>query len=649
MKIKSIHIYSHDCRRRDLTFNVQGLNIITGRSSTGKSALSEIIEYCMGRSTFNIPEGVIRDRVAWFAVVYQFEGEQVLVAKPSPGPGHSSGSTAMVRRGSDIPIPKFDDLAVNDDDDGVEALLSGLLGIPENRTDVPIDSSRASYNANIKHTYYYLFQKQTIVANKDQLFYRQNEAYQTIRDTLPILLGVSSHQRYELEGSLRALQRELRLNAKLLEQAKDAIDTSEAKGLGLLSEARAVGILSPDAKDGDSVVALLRGSLGWTPAPIPEDDGLRVSAIENELVAMRGERREIQSRIDAALQYAKRAQGFESEAAEQRDRLTSIKALPVNKETGEWQWPFSEANLAIASPIANALLAELESLDREMTLVVGERPRLDAYLSEQREQVQTLLTSIRNKEIELSAAIAASEMIAEMGNRNNAASRVVGRISLFLENLVSNDELARLEAEAKRLKAKVDDLERKIGLDDSGERLASTMNNISAYMSGYISALGGEFGQFPARLELQSLTVVIDRPGRPIYMPRTGGGENHLAYHLSALLALHRFATNNRQPLPRFLLIDQPTQVYFPSEAVYKEAGGSIEKTEIDADLEAVRRLLEILRRFTTDDAPGFQIIVTEHANLREEWFQAALVEQPWTKPPALVPEDWPDEPLAAS
>jgi hypothetical protein len=101
-------------------------------------------------------------------------------------------------------------------------------------------------------------------------------------------------------------------------------------------------------------------------------------------------------------------------------------------------------------------------------------------------------------------------------------------------------------------------------------------------------------------------------------MPRTGGGENHLAYHLSALMALHRFAANNKQPLPRFLLIDQPTQVYFPSEAVYKEAGGSIEKTEDDADLAAVRRLFDVLRRFTTDDAPGFQIIVTEHANLRE-------------------------------
>ena len=100
MKIKSIHIYSHDGQRRDLQFKVDGLNVITGRSSTGKSALSEIIEYCMGRSSFNVPEGVIRDKVAWFAVIYQFENEQVLVAKPTPPGGGASCSTAMLRRGA---------------------------------------------------------------------------------------------------------------------------------------------------------------------------------------------------------------------------------------------------------------------------------------------------------------------------------------------------------------------------------------------------------------------------------------------------------------------------------------------------------------------------------------------------------------------
>lgn len=73
--------------------------------------------------------------------------------------------------------------------------------------------------------------------------------------------------------------------------------------------------------------------------------------------------------------------------------------------------------------------------------------------------------------------------------------------------------------------------------------------------------------------------------------------------------------------------------------------GGSIDQTEghKDADLEAVRRLFEVLHRFTVNDSPGFQLIVTEHANLREDWFQQSLVEPPWTKPPALVPDDWPE------
>ncbi len=89
-------------------------------------------------------------------------------------------------------------------------------------------------------------------------------------------------------------------------------------------------------------------------------------------------------------------------------------------------------------------------------------------------------------------------------------------------------------------------------------------------------------------------------------------------------------------------MIDQPTQVYFPSEETYKSADGSVESTESDADMEKVRKLFELLRDFTNIHAPGFQIIVTEHANLRDKWFQDSLVEQPWTKPPALVPENWP-------
>lgn len=529
MKIKSIHIYSHDGQRRDLQFKVDGLNVITGRSSTGKSALSEIVEYCMGRSTFNVPEGIIRDKVAWFAVIYQFPQEQVLIAKPTPTAGGTSCSTAMQRRGNQLTAPDFKDLVANTDDDAVVALLSRLLGIPENRTDVAIEHSRESYDANVKHTYYYLFQKQGIVANKDQLFYRQNEGFQpqAIRDTLPILLGISSSDRYELEVKLRAAQRELKLNAKLLEQARDAIDTSQQKGIGLFSEAKTVGIIGPENQQAgaDGVIDALRTALEWKPASVPEDDGHRMSRLEEEIGQLRKDRREVQSKIDAARQFSKQAGGFESEALEQKDRLASIKALPKNPETGEWQWPFCEANLALESPVAKMLLNELTTLDEEMSIVAGQRPKLEAYLTEQDEKVREVVDAIKSKEAELSAAIAANEVIAQMGTRNNAAARVVGRVSLFLENLVPNAELASREAEQRRLKFKVEELEKRVGADDSHDRLISILNNISAQVSRYIQTFEAEFSTFPARLDLNHLTIVFDRPDRPVPMSRTGGGE----------------------------------------------------------------------------------------------------------------------------
>ena len=649
MKIKSIHIYSHDGQCRDLQFKVDGLNVITGRSSTGKSALSEILEYCMGRSSFNVPEGIIRDKVSWFAVIYQFDKDQVLVAKPTPPSGGASCSTAMLRRGAKLPIPEFKDLAVNTDDDSIVELLSRLLGIPENRTEVALEQSRISYDANIKHTFYYLFQKQGLIANKDQLFYRQNEQFQpqAIRDTLPILLGISSHDHYELEAKLRMAQRDLRVSNKKLEQARLAVDTSQEQAIGLYSEARAVGVIGniDENPNSDGIIEALRLALSWKPETVPDDDGSRISLLESELAQLRQERRDAQTRIDAARQFAKRASGYESEAAEHINRLASIKALPKNPESGEWQWPFSERNLAMESPVAVVLLNELESLDKELRIATGQRPKLEAYLAELTGRAEGTAGDIKQKESELSAAISANEVIAQMGTRNNAAARVVGRISLFLERLLPDEDLAKLEAENRRLNNKVKQLEEQIGTDDSNERLASILNNISAQVTRYIQKFEAEFRDFPARLNLPQLTIIFDRPERPVPMSRTGGGENHLAYHLSALLAIHQFAAQNSRPIPRFLLIDQPTQVYFPSEQVYKDADGSVQRTEADADLNAVRRLFELLLKFTQEDVPGFQLIVTEHANLREHWFQSALVEEPWTKPPALVPEDWPQEP----
>ena len=307
MKIKEILIYNAEGVMRRISFKTDGLNIITGSASTGKSALSDIIEYCMGRSSFNVPEGIIRDKVSWYAVIYQFPGEQVLVAKPAPSASASSCSTAMIRRGSDIEPPEFDSLKCNTDDDSVVGLLSSLLGIPENKTSVPMEQSREAHSANIKHTYFYLFQIQELIASKNQLFYRQNEPFmpQAIRDTLPILLGVVPDDQYELETKLRAARRELKLMNKQLSEAIDFSDQFNERAIGLLSEARQVGIISAkgDLISTKDILEYLKFALAWKPAPTPDEDVERIVELEDEIAKIRKEKSSVAEQIRLCSHY----------------------------------------------------------------------------------------------------------------------------------------------------------------------------------------------------------------------------------------------------------------------------------------------------------------------------------------------------------
>lgn len=60
-----------------------------------------------GEHRYNVPEGVIRDRVIWFAVIYRFDGEEVLVAKPAPAPGALSLTGSALRLSAWPPVQSF--------------------------------------------------------------------------------------------------------------------------------------------------------------------------------------------------------------------------------------------------------------------------------------------------------------------------------------------------------------------------------------------------------------------------------------------------------------------------------------------------------------------------------------------------------------
>src|SRR3954454_738680 len=84
MQIDRIVLYNGTGETRELRFKQGAVNIITGSSKSGKSAVIEIIDYCLGSDECAVPEGEIRRTVAWYALLLQFPDTQVFIARAAP-------------------------------------------------------------------------------------------------------------------------------------------------------------------------------------------------------------------------------------------------------------------------------------------------------------------------------------------------------------------------------------------------------------------------------------------------------------------------------------------------------------------------------------------------------------------------------------
>ena len=90
-------------------------------------------------------------------------------------------------------------------------------------------------------------------------------------------------------------------------------------------------------------------------------------------------------------------------------------------------------------------------------------------------------------------------------------------------------------------------------------------------MTDWAKALQLEHCDNPYRLDLNRVTVVVDKPERPVPLKQLGSGSNWVGVHLISYFALQQFFINANRPVPRFLFLDQPSQVYFPSELDEKQ------------------------------------------------------------------------------
>ena len=174
------------------------------------------------------------------------------------------------------------------------------------------------------------------------------------------------------------------------------------------------------------------------------------------------------------------------------------------------------------------------------------------------------------------------------------------------------------------------EIEELLSKDDLEERKASALNRISVDLSNWAKDLQLEHSDNPYRLDLNKVTVMVDKPERPIPLKQLGSGANWVGVHLTTIFALQKFFIEANRPVPRFVFMDQPSQVYFPSE-----------REEKSQDWELIKALYKFIFNRADELKQQLQLIIVDHADLKDPRFHNAVIED-WIIPDNfLIPSDW--------
>src|SRR5216684_4063961 len=129
--IKEIVLWSRsaDIEPQRWTFAEDALNVISGVSRTGKSAVIPIIDYCLGADTCAIPVNTIRDRCSWFGVVVKTDRGELLLARREPGAQRTTGDMYVMNAETIDPPSRIDNK--NSTVDVVKRTLDELAGLTQ--------------------------------------------------------------------------------------------------------------------------------------------------------------------------------------------------------------------------------------------------------------------------------------------------------------------------------------------------------------------------------------------------------------------------------------------------------------------------------------------------------------------------------------
>ena len=608
----------------------KGLNLITGKSSTGKSSLIEIFDFCMASSENTIPHGVIEENAEIFFIWININGVDYLLGRDAEeGKACYLVSNQSINDINKLSPNVFDEYDFNLNDYKIQ--LGNLFGIDAENTAENVeqfnDKRKGAGRPTIRNMMPFILQHQNLVANKQALFYRfdQKEKREETIDQFKVFAGFVDANFYALSVEVSKLKEKIEQLNKKLQKADDDISSTYDK---LLEDIEIYRQITGNDILTDLNPTKFKENPNYFKEEIDKLDLFDIKVdtnnqpqlekykeLEKEENTVMAELRETQIHLEDVISSIDYLQTYKK-SLEQTPRLTEI---TVNYSV----CPFCHQHTTHTVHEANSLKKALANFNEELKGI----PSIVRPMYEERLRLQQRIEELKNQLNTIDASRAELNEIVDALKKNYSlnkqAIKTIYRISSRIE-LVSNETLKKLQSKIEEHAEELFKKQQVLKAYNVDEKLNLAQRTIRQSMAQYREMIPFEksLDDYSLVFDLKKFELYFskgrDEWEKKKYLRAIGSGANWLNAHLCLFLALSDFFyCEKKSTVPSLLFLDQPSQVYFPAQ---KDRGESFKPEEtsvrsVDEDMAAVNDIFTLLYQFCEKHQKGIQVIVTDHAD----------------------------------
>ncbi len=665
--IASIFFVGEEGKFRIIELDAERVNIITGASGTGKSAVIKTLDYCLGSSKCQLPVYVRRRCVA-VGVKWVRGADELISCRQVPLVGKAPNSYMYVTTGRNLKVPRSVDefegrgtVAVS------KARLGEVFGIDAMLVTESEQAERDSTDRpSIRQFTPYMFVTKEVIDSETVLLHGldDNRKAPPIISTMPYFLGVVTGSTVAAERRLRQARRALEIDTAREESrvAKDSVLKQRCRVL--LGEAQQLGLVErvPEGADEAVLIGLVRRAVSPEARPKQYPGADQLDTLQERRQVALKELNQTKRKLRALAVTEQESLDYQTAVSSQHEKLRIAEHLHLLEVPTKC--PVCRSETSAGVEVAVAMQRSLETIRAETSAVGRLRPQIGAAAAQLNKRVEELSGLLR----ELDAAVASSlNQIAEARQFADLAqlqSFFRGKASYFLETI--DDQLLKPVKDLTKQRDEIAALEAQVDADNRRIRMRRAEAGVSQYASEAFSKLPKVEPCVDAELVFSArepaVSVIEDGPeGAVLSMADLGSDQNWLAVHVALAFGLQRHFEKERRPVPGFIVLDQLSRPYFPNQGgdgdeIEDEADEEIAEIGPDVDEDrpdeisisddedyvAMRQHIDFL--FNEVEArSGLQVLLLEHAYFPTDSRYVSATKERWTKASGqgLIPRDW--------